>query len=559
MTFPLSRLRLALGLALGFVLFRLIYALVFTGASAGTTLLPLPGLRLGGVFSHVVLFGSVGDLGLIWSLQSALPFAAAILGFGVVSVWITPNRVISFASKTKSGLMGALAIGLATLPSLLEAGKRIALANKMRSERRSRMLVPLLETALERAVSVGIRFATAPRKPEPLLNTVTFDLAGFKLVMNPGDVVVISGPTGSGKTTLLESLLGLNQIRTGRVTVGSVSVFGHHPAKNLDQVSGLIGYVPQQPRAWFVSELVSQELMQPALLWINFETDLMSQLSEGQAVKLAISNAVAHNPHLLVLDEPFAALDALAKAELNQMIRAWSQAGRIIVIAEHQLASIDLPTALFLKLDGEISPGKHEPSSEFSPRKIPVVGNDLLLDYSVPKIRDLPLPERLAIHQGERIAILGPNGAGKTSLLNQIASDYPKARMVPERVEDFFVCQTLSEELSRSDKIAKVAEGLTLLTLESLIPVTGELLDTHPRDLSAGTKLALAIAMQLSFKPTLLLVDEPVKGLDPLARERAAEVLACVAETGCAILFATHDEKFAAAANTRVELSGVKL
>jgi energy-coupling factor transport system ATP-binding protein len=63
--------------------------------------------------------------------------------------------------------------------------------------------------------------------------------------------------------------------------------------------------------------------------------------------------------------------------------------------------------------------------------------------------------------------------------------------------------------------------------------------------------------MQLSFKPTLLLVDEPVKGLDPLAKERVSEVLACVAETGCAILFATHDENFAVCADKRLELSAV--
>jgi energy-coupling factor transport system ATP-binding protein len=187
-----------------------------------------------------------------------------------------------------------------------------------------------------------------------------------------------------------------------------------------------------------------------------------------------------------------------------------------------------------------------------------VVGRELLLDYNVPKIRDLELPAKLQIHQGQRIALLGPNGIGKTSLLTQLAVDYPSARMVPERVEDFFVCQSLEEELARADKVAKVPKGFTRLTFESLVPLDEELLKTHPRDLSAGTKLALALSMQLSFKPQLLLVDEPVKGLDPLARERAAEVLACVAETGCAIVFATHDETFASSADTRVELSAVR-
>jgi energy-coupling factor transport system ATP-binding protein len=558
MSAVLSKLRLALGLALGFLVFRLIYAVVFTGASAGSTLIQMPGLRLSGVFSHVVLFGSIGDLGVQRALESALPFAAAILMFGLLSIWLTPSRIIHFAARSKSGLAGALAIGLATLPSLLDAAKRITIANKMRSEKKSRVLVPLLETALEKAVAVGIRFATTPRGSKPTSKSVVLKARGLELEMVPGDVIVISGATGSGKTTLLETLVGVNQLRTGRPSSASVSVFGHDPAANPADVSGLIGYVPQQPRSWFVSDSVNQELIAPALPWINFQAELLSHLSEGQAVKLAISNALAHKPKLLVLDEPFAALDSESKAELNSLIQAQAQAGAIVVVAEHQLESIDQPKAKWFRLEEGLLPGKHQPLSLFAPRKLAVVGRELLLDYSVPQIRDLQLSAKLHIHQSERIVLLGPNGIGKTSLLTQLAADYPAARMVPERVEDFFVCQSVEDELSRADKVAKVAKGLTQLTFESLVPVDEALLKTHPRDLSAGTKLALALSMQLSFKPQLLLVDEPVKGLDPLARERAAEVLACVAETGCAIVFATHDETFASSADTRIELSAVK-
>ena len=554
----LSKLRLALGLALGFLLFRLIYAVIFTGASAGSTIIPIPGIRLSGVFSHVVLFGSIGDLGLQRAVQAALPFSAAILAFGLISLWITPSKIISFGARSRSGLAGALAIGLATLPSLNDAAKRIGIANKMRSERRSQILIPLLETAIEKAVAVGIRFAIAPRDSRPLANSVWLRAKGLELQMLPGDVIVISGATGSGKTTLLETLIGIDQLRTGRNSDDVATVFGHDPAKSPAEVSGLIGYVPQQPRTWFVSDSVEQELISPALPWITFGTQSLSHLSEGQAVKLSISNALSHKPKLLVLDEPFAALDTQSQAELNALIQAQAQAGVIVVIAEHQLESIDQHNAKWFQLGDSLLPGRYEPSSLFAPRKLAVVGRDLLLDYSVPKIRDLALPPKLQIHQGERIALLGPNGIGKTSLLTQLAADFPSARMVPERVEDFFVCQSLAEELARADKVAKAPKGLTQLTLESLVAVDQGLLNTHPRDLSAGTKLALALSMQLSFKPQLLLVDEPVKGLDPIARERAAEVLACVAETGCAIVFATHDETFALSADTRIELSAVK-
>lgn len=564
MNFALARLRLALGLALGFLLFRLFYVFVFTGASSGETLLRLPGIRLSGIFSHVVLFGSVGENGLRNALLSATPFALAIIGFGIISALISPAVIIDLAKKTRSGILAALAIGLATLPSLLDAAVRITLANRLRSEHRFRILIPLLETAIERASNVAIRFALAHRVSAPKTSTVILRnlsldgvFADVNLVLEPGDVLVISGPTGSGKTSLLESILGIQQLRSGRSTSGSVEFFGINPEQGLADISGLVGYVPQQPRSWFIAESASRELIQPGLSWASFDNRPISQLSEGQAVKLAISNAVSQRPKLLVLDEPFAALDLESRAELNRLIQKLSAAGSIVVIAEHELGSISVPGACYFILDQTLVEGKYSPVQQFAPRKLPVVGNELLIQYTAPKIRDLVLPELLQIHQAERIALVGPNGVGKTSLLTQMAKDVPLARMVPERVEDFFVCQTVREELQRADKVAKADSGLTLLTLESLIPVSNDLLERHPRDLSAGTKLALAIAMQLAYKPQLLLVDEPVKGLDPLARERTAEVLACVAETGCAVLFATHDETFAKSADTRIELEVV--
>ncbi|MDP4756734.1 MAG: hypothetical protein NWR78_06270, partial [Aquiluna sp.] len=76
-------------------------------------------------------------------------------------------------------------------------------------------------------------------------------------------------------------------------------------------------------------------------------------------------------------------------------------------------------------------------------------------------------------------------------------------------------------------------------------------LAVHPRDLSRGTRLALAISMQLSHKPQALLVDEPFRGLDLRARELMVESLRCVAETGCAVLFASHEKRWSQALASR--------
>jgi energy-coupling factor transport system ATP-binding protein len=123
------------------------------------------------------------------------------------------------------------------------------------------------------------------------------------------------------------------------------------------------------------------------------------------------------------------------------------------------------------------------------------------------------------------------------------------------------VTDTVFEECVRADKLAGIPAGtaLTQLTFFSLLErhhgpaFAGEqILSTHPRDLSAGTQLALAIAVQSSWKPAVLLVDEPSRGLDPQARLNAAEVLACVAETGTAVMCATHYTDFAEQISHRI-------
>jgi energy-coupling factor transport system ATP-binding protein len=117
--------------------------------------------------------------------------------------------------------------------------------------------------------------------------------------------------------------------------------------------------------------------------------------------------------------------------------------------------------------------------------------------------------------------------------------------LVPDKVGDYFVTGSLDEELARADKVASVAKGYTKTTFLSLVEPDGSDFARHPLDLSIGTQLALATAMQLSHKPQLLLLDEPVQGLDSRSRAQLAETLRCVQETGCAIVFATHDLFFA--------------
>ena len=525
---PSTRLLAAIWLALGFVLFRIGYAIVFTGASAGTQLVDLPGIELAGIFSHVTLLGPIGIEGLVRVVASSIPFALAIIGFGILSFFVGPEKIGKFALASKSNSLRALGVGLSVLPAIAEAAGRIARGVSYRSAPKRYSLLPLLETAISRANAVS---ETLLNKAEsiPQSDRVVIPVSAFSehLELRPGDALLVTGVTGSGKTTLLRSIAARAQEPKRQLPV---TVFGYDSQLQPRIAASFSRYVSQQPRESFIEHRLDSSTQ---LAW----------LSEGEAVKHAISLALQAEPKLLVLDEPFASLDQASCAELNRQLSEFRTHGGIVVVSEHETQRVELPGARRIDLGQRQSQATVE-------RTQPIVGSEELIEF-----------EGTRIFQAELIALTGSNGVGKTSFLKRllVAAEKKKlaARFVPERVEDLFLTQSLAEEFELSDKLSKSKPGTTQSNFTSMLPITPELSATHPRDLSTGTKLVLGLSIALALRPRLLLIDEPVKGLDVSAREQMAEVLGCVQETGCAIVFATHDKAFAALANNRVELKGV--
>jgi energy-coupling factor transport system ATP-binding protein len=171
------------------------------------------------------------------------------------------------------------------------------------------------------------------------------------------------------------------------------------------------------------------------------------------------------------------------------------------------------------------------------------------------------------LHAGELVAITGANGAGKSSLLGAMAVPDaagrisidgidvsalgPAARrraiaLVPEQFDDLFFTTTVAAECHRADRRNRPATP-TAATFAALLGRGADqgMLLRHPRDLSAGERLCLAIAIQLAPSPAVLLVDEPARGLDAEARRLVGEALVSIGESGRAVLFATHDREFA--------------
>ena len=173
---------------------------------------------------------------------------------------------------------------------------------------------------------------------------------------------------------------------------------------------------------------------------------------------------------------------------------------------------------------------------------------------------------------GEVLTLMGRNGAGKSTLLGALTglvrpsggqvrvrgTDPRTLRgraltervgLVPQQPADLLYGETVADECAAADRDAGVAAGTAAALLTRIAgPVEGE---RHPRDLSEGQRLALALAVVLASAPPLVLLDEPTRGLDYPAKARLVDALREFAAAGAAIVLATHDVELAAQVSTR--------
>ena len=178
------------------------------------------------------------------------------------------------------------------------------------------------------------------------------------------------------------------------------------------------------------------------------------------------------------------------------------------------------------------------------------------------------------IFEGEIVALMGRNGAGKSSLLQTIVGiknlDSGKISVfggapadlkgskrrttvgyIPQEPSDLLYAQSVGQECAQADKDNEIQRGTTLSLLKNLVPSISE--KTHPRDLSEGQRLALALAVALSAQPRALILDEPTRGLDYQSKSLLIQILKeFVAKSGKSVIIATHDVELVAELADRV-------
>ena len=132
---------------------------------------------------------------------------------------------------------------------------------------------------------------------------------------------------------------------------------------------------------------------------------------------------------------------------------------------------------------------------------------------------------------------LNPHRAKPTALLAHVG-------LVPQEPRDLLYCDSVRAECAAADSDTQSAPGTCRDLVERLLPGIPD--DIHPRDLSEGQRLTLALAVILTARPALILLDEPTRGLDYAAKARLVDILRGLAAQGHAVLLATHDVELAA-------------
>ncbi|MEP3675278.1 ABC transporter ATP-binding protein [Sulfitobacter sp.] len=181
-------------------------------------------------------------------------------------------------------------------------------------------------------------------------------LRGVNLDINEGDFVSFIGPSGCGKTTFLRVMADLEQPTGGEITVNGVSPRAAREARAYGyvfQAAGLYPWrtiggnirlpleimgVPKAEQAERVARVL--ELVELG----GFEKKFPWQLSGGMQQRASIARALAFDADLLLMDEPFGALDEIVRDHLNeQLLRLWDRTGKTIAFVTHSI-----PEAVYL-------------------------------------------------------------------------------------------------------------------------------------------------------------------------------------------------------------------
>jgi branched-chain amino acid transport system ATP-binding protein len=417
---------------------------------------------------------------------------------------------------------------------------------------------------------------------------------GFSI--RPGEILGLIGPNGSGKSTVMRLVMGIERPNAGSVKLAGTEIAGWPTHRIARSGIGIVFQHSRPLRRQTVLENIKLALL-PDSLWRLFAEphverrarEIAERVGLGDVIgrrpptlpfadlrRLEMAKALARDPRVVLIDEPFAGLTQTEVATFSELIDGFRRDGHAVLLVDHNVKSVAalVDRVLAMYLGERIAEGTAEEvmrnetvrrvylggKIEAHPRKeLDARGGQALLevqgiDVLYGKAQAL---QQVSIHlnAGEFVSVVGLNGAGKTTLFNAISGLVPFAGDIrvggaslrgqtPARIARDGVVQCpetreLFGDLSVRENLdlggqhlaSEAARKTQLQWLFDLFPILNERQKQKAGTLSGGEQQMLAIARALMMQPKLLILDEPTLGLAPVILEQLSKALSRLRET----------------------------
>ena len=439
-------------------------------------------------------------------------------------------------------------------------------------------------------------------------------LNGIDLTVREGEVVGLTGPNGSGKSTLCLVAAGLAPAAIGgelggEVRVDGTTLRGLRPHQ-LGGRTGLVFANAEAGRTRVAATVFEEVAFGPINLGLPIGETIArtrealsalgiealaerhpARLSGGQAQLVAIASMLAMRPRHLALDEPVAELDGPGRGLVADALRALGRQGTGLLVAEHDVDLLATLASRVLELrDGRIArqglPGDVLRSGSERPERrtrvaeqtsaAPIAIRCESLAYDYPDGTRALDGVELSIRAGERVAILGANGSGKTTLVrtwngllrptdgrvevdgSPTASRHvaalarsvgltfqdPDRQIFARTCRDEVAFGARNVGLAGSELDASITEALELVGLADQAAA-------NPYDIWPSRRRLLALASVLAMRTPVVVLDEPMMGLDADERSRVRLIIDGLAAAGRTIVAISHDTRFVRASFDR--------